>query len=206
VTEFCPRYHHAVELIGKRWTGAIMRAMLAGRIRYAEIRDAVPALSDTMLSQRLDELELEGVIERRVVPESPVRVEYHLTEKGRGLQGAVAAIAAWAEEWEAVRYPCANGMRIFAYLSPEHAGKSPATLAGWFVDDLDETMRPARDQDRSARCLRCRPLQGRLGQGPRRQHDGAHRGLGLGGSQSPGSAGGDAQSVWRSLAMAGTGR
>jgi DNA-binding HxlR family transcriptional regulator len=99
LTEFCPRYHHAVELIGKRWTGAILRAMLAGRIRYAEIRDAVPALSDTMLSQRLDELELDGVVERRVIPKSPVRVEYHLTEKGRALQGAVAAIAAWAEEW-----------------------------------------------------------------------------------------------------------
>ena len=43
-------------------------------------------------------------------------------------------------EQEGVRYPCANGTRIFVYLSPENAGKSPATLAGWLVDDLDDTM------------------------------------------------------------------
>ena len=99
LSEFCPRYHDAVELIGRRWTGAILRAMLAGRSRYAEIRNAVPALSDTLLSQRLDELEREGLVVRTVVASSPVRVEYHLTPKGQALEQAVAAIAAWAEEW-----------------------------------------------------------------------------------------------------------
>ena len=89
----------SVELVGRRWNGAILRAMLAGRTRYAEIRSAIPGLSDTLLSQRLDELADEGLIERRVVPESPVRVEYHLTPKGAALERAVEAISDWAEEW-----------------------------------------------------------------------------------------------------------
>lgn len=98
-SEFCPRYHQTVELVGRRWNGAILRAMLAGRSRYAEIRAAIPGLSDTLLSQRLDELESEGIVERTVIPESPVRVEYHLTEKGLALEGAVEALSDWAEEW-----------------------------------------------------------------------------------------------------------
>ncbi|GAC1646483.1 MAG: catDE operon transcriptional regulator CatR [Chloroflexota bacterium] len=95
----CSRFHHAVELIGGRWSGPILQATLSGRRRYADIKTAVPGLSDTMLTQRLRELETEGVLERRVVPTSPVRVEYYPTEKGRALGPVLAAIAAWAEEW-----------------------------------------------------------------------------------------------------------
>ncbi len=96
---FCPRFHHAVELIGRRWTGVVVRAMLAGATRYTDIRAAVPDLSDKMLAERLKELEAEGVVTRTVVPSTPVRVEYHLTQKGRALDDAVAAVAAWAEAW-----------------------------------------------------------------------------------------------------------
>ena len=96
---FCPRYHHAVELVGRRWTGALIRVLLGGRARYHELRDAIPDISDRMLSERLRELEHEGVIERVVVPETPVRVEYDLTEKGRALEPVVRAIATWAERW-----------------------------------------------------------------------------------------------------------
>jgi DNA-binding HxlR family transcriptional regulator len=96
---FCPRYHHAVELVGRRWTGAVIRVLLQGRARYHALRDAIPDISDRMLSERLRELEQEGVIERVVVPETPVRVEYALTEKGRALEPVVRAIAAWAERW-----------------------------------------------------------------------------------------------------------
>lgn len=99
LTDFCPRYHYAVELVGRRWTGAILRAMLAGRAGYTEIREAIPGLSDTLLAQRLDELEREGLVVRDVVPSSPVRVEYHLTDKGRDLQKAVVSLAQWAEAW-----------------------------------------------------------------------------------------------------------
>jgi DNA-binding HxlR family transcriptional regulator len=96
---FCPRFHHAVELIGRRWTGVVVRAMLHGATRYSDIRAAVPALSDKMLAERLKELEAAGVVTRTVVPSTPVRVDYRLTAKGRALEAPVAAVAAWAEAW-----------------------------------------------------------------------------------------------------------
>jgi DNA-binding HxlR family transcriptional regulator len=99
LASFCPRYHRAVELVGRRWTGAIVRVLLQGKARYHELRDAIPDISDRMLSERLRELEQEGVIERVVVPETPVRVEYKLTEKGQALEPVVRAIAEWAERW-----------------------------------------------------------------------------------------------------------
>jgi DNA-binding HxlR family transcriptional regulator len=95
----CPRYHRAVELIGKRWAGAIVRTLLAGPARYHALRDAIPDISDRMLSERLRELEEEDVITRSVIPETPVRVEYALTSKGRDLETAVLAIGEWAERW-----------------------------------------------------------------------------------------------------------
>jgi len=98
-SSFCPRFLHAVELVGRRWTGSILRTLLSGPARYHEIRSAIPDLSDRMLSERLRELETEGIVTRSVIPETPVRVEYALTEKGRALETAIVAIAAWAEQW-----------------------------------------------------------------------------------------------------------
>ena len=95
----CPRYHKAVELIGRRWNGTIVQTLLRGSARYCELRQAVPDISDRMLAERLRELEAEGVLVRHVRPTSPVRVEYDLTEKGRALKDAVSAIARWAEDW-----------------------------------------------------------------------------------------------------------
>ena len=95
----CSRFHKAVELIGSRWTGAIIQALLRGPTRYASIRAAIPDISDRMLSDRLRILESEGLVERRVLPETPVRVEYLLTDKGRSLDAALAAIGSWAETW-----------------------------------------------------------------------------------------------------------
>jgi DNA-binding HxlR family transcriptional regulator len=99
LASFCPRYHYAVELVGRRWNGAVVRVLLHGRARYHALRNAIPEISDRMLSERLRELEHEGVIERVVVPETPVRVEYDLTAKGRALEPVVRAIADWAERW-----------------------------------------------------------------------------------------------------------
>jgi DNA-binding HxlR family transcriptional regulator len=96
---FCHRYHHAVELVGRRWTGAIIRALLPGPARFASLRDGIPDISDRMLAERLRELETEGVVARRVIPETPVRVEYELTAKGRELEDTVMALAKWAEKW-----------------------------------------------------------------------------------------------------------
>lgn len=95
----CSRFHHAVELIGGRWSGPILQAILAGRHRYADIKATVPGLSDTMLTQRLRALEAEGLVEREVLPTSPVRVEYHPTPKGQALGPVLEAVAVWAEEW-----------------------------------------------------------------------------------------------------------
>lgn len=96
---FCPRYHQAVELVGRRWSGAILRAMLAGADRFTELRATIPGMSDRLLSERLKEFEAEGLVERLVFPETPVRIEYRLTEKGQALLPVVEAIATWAEAW-----------------------------------------------------------------------------------------------------------
>jgi len=104
----CVRFHHAVELIGGRWTGAVIQLLLHGRMRFAELRSAIPDISDRMLSERLRELEAEGILARIVVPETPVRVEYELTEKGRALEHALAAVGRWAERWVTDVQPAAT--------------------------------------------------------------------------------------------------
>jgi len=96
-SNFCPDFHKAVELIGRRWSGAIVREMLAGATRFTEIHDAIPDLSERMLCARLRELEMEGVVERRASAETSVRVEYLLTEKGRALEAVFATIGDWAD-------------------------------------------------------------------------------------------------------------
>ena len=107
VPSLCGRFHRASELVGRRWTGAIIFVLLqAPRCRFATLRAAIPDITDRMLSERLQELEHEGILERTVVPETPVRVDYSLTRKGRALATAIDALAAWAEKWvEAVPRP-----------------------------------------------------------------------------------------------------
>lgn len=100
VPTLCPRFHRAVEMIGKRWTGAILRVLQGGRTRFSSIASAIPDMSDRMLVERLRELEHEGIVSRLVVPDTPVRVEYELTPKGRALDDAFCAIARWAETWD----------------------------------------------------------------------------------------------------------
>jgi DNA-binding HxlR family transcriptional regulator len=98
---FCPYFHEAVELIGKRWTGVILRELMHGSVRFSDLRAAVPGLSDRLLSERLKELEAAGVVERCVYAETPVRIEYHLTPRGRDLESVVAAVSRWAQRWVA---------------------------------------------------------------------------------------------------------
>jgi DNA-binding HxlR family transcriptional regulator len=105
IPELCSRFHRASELIGRRWTGAIIFVLLKSRCRFATLRDAIPDITDRMLSERLQELEQEGIVERTVVPETPVRVEYALTKKGRGLAEAIDAIADWAHKWIELEEP-----------------------------------------------------------------------------------------------------
>jgi DNA-binding HxlR family transcriptional regulator len=95
----CALYHHAVELIGRRWTGAILLVLVEdGALRFSEIRTLVPDVSDRLLSERLKELETEGIVARRVYDETPVRVEYELTAKGKALQPALVALKQWSHQ------------------------------------------------------------------------------------------------------------
>ena len=94
----CSLYHRAIELVGKRWTGAILLVLLDGPLHFSGIRQLVPELSDRLLSERLKELEAAGIVERRVIDGMPVRVEYRLTEKGRALEPALASLKEWARE------------------------------------------------------------------------------------------------------------
>jgi DNA-binding HxlR family transcriptional regulator len=95
----CSRFHRASELIGRRWTGAIIYLLLQQPCRFATLRDAIPDITDRMLSERLQQLEEEGIVLRTVVPKAPVRVDYSLTAKGRALADAMDAIGAWANQW-----------------------------------------------------------------------------------------------------------
>jgi DNA-binding HxlR family transcriptional regulator len=95
----CSAYHAAIELIGKRWTGAIVFVLLDGPLRFSEVKTLVPDLSDRLLSERLKELEGEGIVERRRSEGMPVRIEYSLTEKGRALEPAVRSLKVWARSW-----------------------------------------------------------------------------------------------------------
>jgi DNA-binding HxlR family transcriptional regulator len=107
----CVRFHRASELIGRRWTGAIIFVLLKTRCRFATLRDAIPDINDRMLSDRLQELEEEGIVQRTVIPETPIRVEYALTKKGRALAAPIQAITDWAHKWVEEETPAAARTR-----------------------------------------------------------------------------------------------
>jgi DNA-binding HxlR family transcriptional regulator len=119
----CPRFHKAIELIGSRWTGAVLRLLMNGRARFAELRDAIPDISDRMLSERLRILEEEGLIERHVLPDPPIKVEYELTQKGRELNSSLAAIGTWAEKW----LPATSGEPVRGSVGKEGSRGNPKT-------------------------------------------------------------------------------
>lgn len=98
-SEFSPHFRRAVELIGRRWTGALLRTLLSGERRFNELLSAVPGLSDRLLSERLRELEEAGIVIRSVDPGPPVRVSYSLSVAGRELEPTVRSLSRWAERW-----------------------------------------------------------------------------------------------------------
>ena len=95
----CPGYNRAAEIIGSRWAGAVVRAMLGGASRFGEIRGSIDGITDRVLSRRLKDLESHGILARVVFNDTPVRIEYHLTDKGRALSRVVDAMTEWADEW-----------------------------------------------------------------------------------------------------------
>jgi DNA-binding HxlR family transcriptional regulator len=131
VPTVCAKFHRAVELIGGRWTGAIIQTLLQGKTRYAVIKTAIPDITDRMLSERLRSLEAEDLVTRWVIADSPVRVEYELTEKGRSLEIALNEISAWADRWIPAQSD-QDEEPAGSFDSRDHASQrpSPATKGG----------------------------------------------------------------------------
>jgi DNA-binding HxlR family transcriptional regulator len=131
VPPVCAKFHRAVELIGGRWTGAIIQTLLQGKTRYALIKAAIPDLTDRMLSERLRSLEAEDLVTRWVIADTPVRVEYELTEKGRSLENALLEISTWANRWIAAESDQDEEL-VGRSASREHVAqrRSPATKGG----------------------------------------------------------------------------
>src|SRR3954449_4415602 len=103
----CPHLHEAVELVGRRWTGAILEVLrnADGPLRFSEIAAAIPDLSDRLLSERVKELERRGLIARAVHSGPPVRVTYSLTAMGHALEPALDELKSWAQAWLAPAPP-----------------------------------------------------------------------------------------------------
>jgi DNA-binding HxlR family transcriptional regulator len=120
--KLCIRYQQAVEIIAKRWTALILKVLMDKPLRFSEIAEQLDVVSDRVLSERLKELEQEGIVERRVLPEPPIRVEYSLTPKGKALAPILNAIEAWSHDWIA--------------LDPALAGAAPQ-VTGETVGDPD---------------------------------------------------------------------
>jgi DNA-binding HxlR family transcriptional regulator len=96
---FCPYYHEAIEMIGRRWTGAIVRALIDSPLRFSEIAQCIPEISDRLLSERMKELEARGLVIRTVVAGPPLQVRYELSEMGLGLAPAIAELERWGRRW-----------------------------------------------------------------------------------------------------------
>jgi DNA-binding HxlR family transcriptional regulator len=97
--QVCPHFHAAVELIGRRWAGAILYALADGPLRFAELKESVPGMSDRLLSTRLKELEEAGLVSREVQPGARVHVSYELTTKGASLKPVIGELRDWARRW-----------------------------------------------------------------------------------------------------------
>ncbi len=97
----CEHFQRAAELVAKRWNPQIVRVLLAGVDRFSDLKASIPQISDALLSERLKELEAEGIVTRTVTPDTPVRITYGLTERGRDLSSVMEELAGWAERWAA---------------------------------------------------------------------------------------------------------
>ncbi|OXM84848.1 winged helix-turn-helix transcriptional regulator [Paenibacillus rigui] len=98
-SSLCPRFEKGMQILSKRWSGLIIHQLLAGPQRFCTIESALPSISGRLLSERLKDLEQEGIVKRDVYPETPVRIEYSLTDKGRAIEPIIRGIEAWSQAW-----------------------------------------------------------------------------------------------------------
>ncbi|WP_100406081.1 winged helix-turn-helix transcriptional regulator [Bacillus solitudinis] len=96
----CPKVESAFTLLGKKWTGLIIFALINDAKRFRDISSLIPNMSDRILTERIKELEDAEIIVRHVYPEKPVRIEYKLTEKGKKLKAVIDEVQKWAEDYE----------------------------------------------------------------------------------------------------------
>lgn len=96
---FSPLFHEAAELVGRRWTAAVLYALAHGLDRFSDIEAAIPGVSARLLTERLRELEDVGVVER-APRQSGRRLSYRLTEKGEALRPVMMALNHWAVTWD----------------------------------------------------------------------------------------------------------
>jgi DNA-binding HxlR family transcriptional regulator len=96
----CPRFQLAMDVLSRPWNGLIMASLEDGPVRFGELLARIEHVGDRMLSARLKELATRGLVERRVLPGPPVRVEYELTPAGRGFKPVFQAIARWGSTFK----------------------------------------------------------------------------------------------------------
>ncbi|WP_409274628.1 winged helix-turn-helix transcriptional regulator [Neobacillus sp. SCS-31] len=94
----CPKFEKAMGLLSQRWTGLIIYQLLSGPQRFCTIESSI-GVSGRVLSERLKDLENEGIVNRQVYPETPVRIEYSLTDKGKALEPLMKDIENWSQNW-----------------------------------------------------------------------------------------------------------
>ncbi|NEU32213.1 helix-turn-helix transcriptional regulator [bacterium LRH843] len=94
----CPRFENAMSLLSQKWTGLIIYQLLSGSQRFCNIESSI-GLSGRVLSERLKDLENEGIVKRDVFPETPVRIEYSLTDKGIAMEPLMREIEKWSQDW-----------------------------------------------------------------------------------------------------------
>ncbi|MES0838310.1 MULTISPECIES: winged helix-turn-helix transcriptional regulator [Nocardiopsidaceae] len=96
--EVCRSFQRSVEIVGKKWTASVLLASVRGARRFVEYRSYVPGISNQLLSQRLRELQAHGLIDRTVVPTTPVQILYRPTERGAGLMRVLHPLVEWSIE------------------------------------------------------------------------------------------------------------
>ena len=95
----CTQVEHVFSILDKKWMGLIVEVLLEGPQRYKDIAAKIPTISDRILVERLKELADNDILVRDVYPDSQVRVEYSLTEKGYSLKNVMSEVHIWADKW-----------------------------------------------------------------------------------------------------------